>query len=176
MKKPVKALVPVFLAAFLASTPVLGQTDGPPSEPSKDQVNYEKLKETLDKLNESLNKLNENNTTTNVQIQKINSEIDKLKTRLDQLEKAVRDQSDGKRVSKFGPETAEGIVILKNDYLQNMQFIVNGVSYTLRPGEDREVKVPGKTFTFSVPAVPGFQVTQTRTLTDRPYEIRIYPQ
>jgi hypothetical protein len=103
-------------------------------------------------------------------------EVRKQLTSVEQSLKAIRDQLASSRMSGFGPEPTLGRLVLKNDYPQDMQFVINSTVYTLRPFEDRELKLPAGKFTFRIPAVPGYQVARERTLgTERPHEIRIFP-
>lgn len=194
-----KPLFPVMLAAFLASSPAAAQTDGP-QEKDKDKVVQEQIKGLTKKVDDlttnildiqkSLKELDEVRT----QLAEVKGQLDKLAKgapqvsrygpsdkELDELRKQLADiqktlkKWETTRVSAFPP--TEGQVELRNDYPQDMQFVVNGTAYTVRPYETRVVKAPAGTFSFSVPAVPGYQAALTRTLgTEKPYVIRIFPQ
>jgi hypothetical protein len=200
MLRPTERLLPVMLAAFLASAPALGQAP----EKGKDDVILEKLK----KLQESVDAVT---TNTELKLQKAASdladlkekvsrltqdvealrkapavpqvsgygpngkEMDELRKQLDRLEASLKTLREQTRTAAFPP--TEGHVVLQNDYPYDMQFIVNSTAYMLRPREQYEVKLPAGAFTFRIPAVPGYQVTQSRTLgTEKPYVISVYPQ
>jgi hypothetical protein len=204
MMFPTKRYSALILAAAVATAPALGnQVEKPEGESDKNaavlkQIND--LKKALEKSLEALAK-DVGDVKTNLDLIKEGArkdidklskdvgapvvtpvpngkEIEDLKKRLDQIEvslKAIREQLAATRVAAFPP--AEGRIELTNDYPQAMEFVINGKSYTVRPGETREVKLPAGKFSFQIPAIPGYQTPQTRTLgTEKPHVLRIYPQ
>lgn len=187
MIHPSKPLLPVMLAAFMATTPAFGEPgDKPAEEPNRDKVILEKLESLQKQIDGLKDAIKLNDLAVNKALEK-SREVDNLglqlkaqREQLDRLElslKLLNDKMSKPHVTAYASPQTEGRIELRNDFPQEMQFIVNQTAYTVQPGETRQVKLAPGTFTFTVPAVPGYQTTQTRTLTtERPYEIRIYPR
>jgi hypothetical protein len=137
------------------------------------------LKGQVTKLTQDMETLRKSLTTPQVSgYGPSGKEMDDLRKQLDRLElslKTLREQMGTTRTAAFPP--TQGRVVLQNDYPYDMQFIVNSTAYTLRPREQYEVKLPAGTFTFRIPAVPGYETAQTRTLgTEKPHVISVYPR
>jgi len=169
----------LILATALAAAPAIAADD---KAPPVDDVagKLEKLQKTLDKVGIKLDDLT---TSTDLKIQKsqekTQAEIADLKTQIGELRQeieAIRKSLTGTTRTALSPPTT-GRILLDNAYPTNMEFVVNGTSYVLRPYEQQEIKVPAGSFTLRIPAVPTYQVAQSRKLgTEKPYEIRVAPQ
>ncbi len=158
-----------FLLIAVAIGPALAQ-DAP-----KDDANKEVLKQIaeLKKAIEDLKlDLEQSRKSTELVNQNAKKEIENLRKEIEDLRKAMKDAGTT-RTANF-PPGGEGKVILRNKYPQTVDVMVNGVSYSVRPNEDYEIKLPTGRFTFRVPVVPGYQTDQARLLgTEKPYIITI---
>jgi len=98
---------------------------------------------------------------------------DTLKQESDRLHAALAQRSTPEVRKAFAAPVPTGQVLIRNDWTLPVTVSVDGIAYTLQPGqEQRIIRAPG-TFTYEV---HGWQAPRSRTLTEgEQFIIRISP-
>lgn len=144
------------------------------------QKQAEETAQLLKKMTEQLDKL----TDVSLQTQANAADLKKLRERLEKLEvDVVRLESAAEKARRSfaaepppssGSAAGRGTLRLENAYSLPMSVLVDGVTYTLQPGEIRNVERTAGSFTYEV---PGVQANVLRSLTaGETFTIRIYPR
>lgn len=105
-------------------------------------------------------------------------ELRKLRERLEALEletaRLKSDAANARRSYAINPSSARANLQLENTFTLPMTVYVDGIAYSLQPGETRFLEKSAGSFTYEV---PGVQAPVRRTLTaGETFVVRIYPR
>jgi hypothetical protein len=170
----------ILLAAFSAGPSVAAPEDAGKTDKPATAKDIEKLDKALQFMAENVAKdikgladtLNQNTKRTQEDIESLKQQLSALQKEVDALKKA-----GPQTTTAYRPATAKGRLELVNDYPYAMDIVINETAYPVAPGMTRVINLPpGATFTYRIPAVPGYQANRTRTLDgERPFKITVYP-
>jgi hypothetical protein len=126
-----------------------------------------KVSEDMGKITRTLEELTKKNGSSKA------SGADDLKSRVAKIEK-ILEQIDRKMnsTSLYPPPEEAARILLRNDYEDEVLFVINGRSYRLAPGTSRLLNdVPAGTFTYEV-ITPGYGLVRRASRTLLPNETR----
>jgi hypothetical protein len=169
----------IFLTAMGAPAAAQNASKEEPNKETALLKQLGELKKSIETLDQKVTDLQADvrlySQNTQKEVNNLYNKIDDLKKQLDRMEaalKALEKSSATPHTANFPP--AEGRVILRNNYPQPVDVIVNGTMYNVRPNSDYEVKLAAGTFTFRIPAIAGYQIDQNRAVSAAsPYVITI---
>lgn len=171
------------LTRFLPAALLVAALAGPAAGQTAEDIR--KLNDKLDALTRTLNDLKDSVKSDAVR-EKVNtvaSHIDQLDQDIQTIKKDLRDlkrKVDGGTTTALRPEydsttyRGQGRVRLINDFPEEMSVLVNGRSYRLLPGQERQVVVPPGDFTYQVlqihrdPRVRQIAADETKNITIYP--------
>jgi hypothetical protein len=170
----------ILLAAFSAGPSIAAPEDAGKTDKPATAKDIEKLDKALqlmaERVADGMKALAED---VRKDTQKSQADIEALKQQVSALQKEVDalKKAGPQTTTAYKPATAKGRLELVNDYPYAMDIVINETAYPVAPGMTRVINLPaGATFTYRIPAVPGYQASRTRTLDgERPFKITVYP-
>ena len=168
-------LLPALFATAALAAPAAGQT----------AEDIKKLNDKLDALTKTVNDLKDGmkSETVREKVNTVDSKIDQLDQDIQAIKKDLRDLKrrvgDG-TTTALRPEydsttfRGQGRVRLINDFPEEMSVLLNGRSYRLLPGQERQVAVPPGDFSYQVlqihrdPRVRQIAADETKNITIYP--------
>jgi len=178
----------VSLAALLVVGTANGQNtsdSGAKPVPRSVADQLQQIQASIDKLHaqfdDGLRAVNGNILNTDIKAERalrriadLEQEIAALHGQMDQLQQRLRTANS---ISAYGPLDStprSSRVRLVNEYVLDVAVVVNGVSYHLRPSDQRTVDVPAGTFSYEVLNLQ--QGPQTRTVAPgNTFTITVHP-